>query len=193
MTCCTARTAMDGRYATSPSAFWRQGRWRYIRPCCSRQLTSDLTMFLHSGPQPTDEELEQLAARDICVVDGEVESLEVTDDRLSGVRLRCGEVISVQALVVGPRVAARAEILVALGLEVTQHPLGLGDFIDSDATGLTLIPGVWVAGNVTGPKAQVIGSAAAGVTAGAAINADLIADEVQRAVAARRFPSPGSK
>jgi len=56
-----------------------------------------------------------------------------------------------------------------------------------------LIPGVWVAGNVTDPKAQVIGSAAAGVTAGAAINADLIADEVQLAVAARRDPSPGSK
>jgi len=91
---------------------------------------------LHSGPQPTDEELEQLVARDICVVDGEVESLEVTDDRLSGVRLRGSEVISVQALVVGPRVAARAEILVALGLEVTQHPLGLGDFIDSGAAPL---------------------------------------------------------
>jgi len=73
----------------------------------------------------------------------------------------------------------------------------LGDYIDSDATGLTLIPGVWVAGNVTDPKAQVISSAAAGVTAGAAINADLIADliadEVQLAVAARRDPSPGSK
>ena len=93
----------------------------------------------------------------------------------------------------GPGQGSRAEILVALGLEVTQHPLGLGDYIDSDATGLTLIPGVWVAGNVTDPKAQVISSAAAGVTAGAAINADLIADEVQLAVAARRDPSPGSK
>jgi glycine/D-amino acid oxidase-like deaminating enzyme len=33
--CCIARTAMGGRYATSPSASWRQVRWRCIRPCFS--------------------------------------------------------------------------------------------------------------------------------------------------------------
>jgi thioredoxin reductase len=76
----------------------------------------------------------------------------------------------------------------AESLEVTEHPLGVGDIIASDATGLTLTPGVWVAGNVTDPRAQVMGSAAAGSVAGAAINADLIAEEAQRAVAARRDP-----
>ena len=41
-----------------------------------------------------------------------------------------------------------------------------------------------MAGNVTDPMAQVVASAAAGSLAGAAINADLVAEDVQLAVVA---------
>ena len=151
-----------------------------------RQLTADLTLFLHTAPGLTDEEAEQLAARGIPVVEGEVASLEVHEDRLTGVRLQNGEVISRSAVVVGPRFVARAGMLAGLGLETTTHPSGIGEYIESDAMGLTAVPGVWVAGNVTDPTAQVLGSANAGVMAGAAINADLIAEDTQEAVAAHR-------
>ena len=151
-----------------------------------RQLTDDLTLFLHTAPGPTDEEAEQLAARGIAVVEGEVASLEVHDDRLTGVRLRTGEVIPRSAVVVGPRFAARAGMLAGLGLETTAHPSGMGDYVEADATGLTAVPGVWVAGNVTAPTAQVLASANQGVMAGAVINADLVAEDTREAVAARR-------
>ena len=49
----------------------------------------------------------------------------------------------------------------------------------------TEVPGVWVAGNVADLRSQVITSAAAGLTAGATINADLISEETRLAVAAR--------
>ena len=151
-----------------------------------RQLTADLTLFLHTAPGLTDEEAEQLAARDITVVEGEVASLETHEDRLTGVRLQNGEVLSLSAVVVGPRFVARAGMLAGLELETTTHPSGIGEYIESDAMGLTAVPGVWVAGNVTDPTAQVLGSASAGVMAGAAINADLIAEDTQEAVAAHR-------
>ena len=151
-----------------------------------RQLTEDLTVFLHTAPEPADEELEKLAARGITVVEGEVASLEVREDRLAGVRLRNGEVVPRSAVVVGPRFAARAGMLAGLGLETTTHPSGLGEHIEADATGLTAVPGVWVAGNVTDPGAQVLASANAGVIAGAHINADLMAEDTRVAVAAHR-------
>jgi thioredoxin reductase len=151
-----------------------------------RQLTADLTLFLHTGPEPTDEEAEQLAARGISVVKGEVASLEVHEDRLTGVRLRSGEVVPRSAVVVGPRFAARAGMLAGLGLETTAHPSGMGEHVESDATGLTDVPGVWVAGNVTDPIAQVLASASAGAVAGTAINADLMAEDTREAVAAHR-------
>lgn len=53
-------------------------------------------------------------------------------------------------------------------------------------SGATAVPGVWVAGNVTDLRAQVVTSAAAGLNAGAMINADLIAEDVRQAVEARR-------
>jgi hypothetical protein len=53
---------------------------------------------VHTAPALTDEQTEQLAARDIRVVAGIVKSLEVVDDRLTGVHLRDGTVVARQAL-----------------------------------------------------------------------------------------------
>src|ERR1700716_1475839 len=49
-----------------------------------RQLTSDVVLFTHTAPPLTDEQAEQLAAREIRVVTGIVDSLEVIDDRITG-------------------------------------------------------------------------------------------------------------
>jgi len=97
-----------------------------------------------------------------------------------------------------PRFVAASQVLATLGLHTTAHPLGLGELIASDPTGLTEIPGVWVAGNVTDLTAQVVTAAAGGVSAAAAINADLIAEDTRHAVIAYRNtrsaarPSPAS-
>jgi thioredoxin reductase len=149
-----------------------------------RQLTSDVVLFTHTGPALSDAEAEQLAARDIRVVASVVDSLEVVDDRLTGVRLRSGGIVARQALVVMPRLMARSQVLASLGLHATAHPLGIGAFVAADAMGLTDVPGVWVAGNVTDLTAQVVSAAARGAFAGAAINADLVAEDTRRAVRA---------
>ena len=130
--------------------------------------------------------MKRIGARGITVVEGEVASLEGQEDRLTGVRLQNGEIIPRSAVVVGPRFAARAGMLAGLGLETTEHPSGMGEHVEADATGLTAVPGVWVAGNVTDPTAQVLASASAGVMAGAVINADLVAEDTREAVAAPR-------
>jgi thioredoxin reductase len=147
-----------------------------------RQWSDDVALFLHTAPRPTDEEAEGLAARGIAVVEGEVASLEIVEDRIAGVRMGGGEVVARRAVAVMPRFVARAKMLAGLGLETSVHPLGVGEHIEADATGLTTVPGIWVAGNVTDLMAQVVGAAEAGVRAGAAINADLITEDTERAV-----------
>jgi thioredoxin reductase len=151
-----------------------------------RQWTSDVVLFTHTAPALTDEQAEQLAARGIRVIPGIVDSLEVIDDRLAGVRLHDGTRVARRALVVSPRFVARSQVLATLGLHPSPHPLGVGKYIAADATGLTAVPGVWVAGNVTDLMAQVVTAAAGGVAAAAAVNADLIAEDTQRAVIAYR-------
>lgn len=83
-----------GVLATGPLAVHQALLWR--------QWTSDITLFLHTAPEPSDEEYEQLAARGITVVEGEVTAVESSDDRLTGVTTADGTTVPVQALVVAP-------------------------------------------------------------------------------------------
>jgi thioredoxin reductase len=153
-----------------------------------RQWSDDVTYFRHTRPAPSAEEAEQLAARGIRVVDGEVAGLEIAEDRLVGVRLSGGAVVDREVLAVASRLRVRAGFLAGLGLRPAEHPAGAGEYLPSGPAGATEVAGVWVAGNVTDPTAQVGTAAAAGATAAAAINADLIAEETRRAVVARREP-----
>ena len=176
-----ARDRAIGILATGPMALHQALMWR--------QLSDDVTVFRHTGPGFADDELEQLAARGIPVVDGEVVEVTVDGDRLTGVRLSSGEVVSRDVLVVSPRFTARSELLTMLGLEVAEQVVNgavVGTFVPAEPTGASAVPGVWVAGNVTALMAQVIGSAAAGLMAGAAINGDLVLDDTRTAVAAAR-------
>jgi thioredoxin reductase len=151
-----------------------------------RQLSADVVLFTHTGPAPSEAELEELAARDVRVVPGTVTAVEVTGDRLSGVRLADGTVVPRAALAIGTRLVARSAVLDGLGLHATPDPLGVGEQIAADPTGRTEVDGVWVAGNVTNLMAQVVAAAANGHLVGAAVNADLAAEDTRDAVAARR-------
>ncbi|HYJ68452.1 MAG TPA: NAD(P)/FAD-dependent oxidoreductase [Nocardioidaceae bacterium] len=150
-----------------------------------RQWSDDVTYFTHTMAQPTDEELERLAARGIDVVEGEVGSLEIVDDRLVGVRLRDDMLVDREVLAVAARMVPRAGFLSELGLRPEEHPGGFDEHLRADAMGRTDVPGVWVAGNVTDLAAQVGAAAAAGAMAAAQINADLVEEDTERAVAAR--------
>ncbi|ALG10340.1 NAD(P)/FAD-dependent oxidoreductase [Kibdelosporangium phytohabitans] len=147
-----------------------------------RQWSDDVTFFSHGTPFLSEDDRERFAARGIRVVDGDVMSLEVVDDRLAGVRLADGAVVSREALVVSPRMVARARFLSGLGLHPVDHPAGAGQYIPSDSTGRTEVPGIWVAGNVTDLAAQVAGATAAGAVAAAQINADLVDEETHLAL-----------
>ncbi|MFB8114440.1 NAD(P)/FAD-dependent oxidoreductase [Streptomyces sp. NPDC056465] len=172
-----------GVLALSPMAVHQALLWR--------QWTDDVVLFRHGQADFGDEEYEQLAARGISVVDGEVTALEVADDRITGVRLSGGTVIPREALVVQPRFTARSAVLEGLGLVPTEMTMGdhvIGTYIAADPAGATDVPGVWVAGNVANLMEQVVGAAAAGLKAASMINMDLVTDDTRRAVDARRTP-----
>ncbi|WP_107062812.1 NAD(P)/FAD-dependent oxidoreductase [Streptomyces hygroscopicus] len=155
-----------------------------------RQSTSRITLFPADRVEVTDDQREQLTARGIDVVEGVVAAVEVDKDRLTGIRLASGRVVEVTAVALSPRMRA-GKVLLSLGLAPVEHPMGVGEHIEADATGRTAVPGVWVAGNATDLAAQVVGAAAAGNVSAAAINADLVAEDTSIAVAALRRAQEG--
>lgn len=148
-----------------------------------RQLTPDVTLFQHTAPDLPADAAERLTARGITVVPGKVVGLRVEDDALTGVTLADGTTVPLRALVVAPRLTPN--VPAAFGLTTTEQRFGdvvIGEYVPTDPTGATDVPGIWAAGNVTNLMAQVGGAAAAGTMAGAAINGDLIEEEIRRAV-----------
>ena len=141
-----------------------------------RQWTHDLLYFTAPGTLTTPERAE-LAARAIGVVEGTIAQLVLVDDQLRGVQMDDGGVVPREALFVPPRFVPNSSLLLGLGCAVD----GEG-WVTADATGRTSVPGVWAAGNVVDPRAQVITAAGAGSAAAIALHADLVADDVRTAV-----------
>lgn len=148
-----------------------------------RQLSNDVTLFLHDAPDPDDEEWEQLASLGIRVVTGHVRELARDGDRLHAVVLADGHTFAVDAVAVQPRFVARGDLYEQLGGTLTQNPLGR--HITTGPAGATELPNVWAAGNAGDLGAMVSTSAAQGVMAGAAINANLAMTDLRAAVQAR--------
>ena len=75
-----------------------------------------------------------------AVVPGEVTAAETAGERLSGVCLVDGRVVAPGALVVAPRLSARAGILASLGLEPAEQKTG--GVAPAGPTGVIAVPGV---------------------------------------------------
>ena len=150
-----------------------------------RQLTPDVTVLRHTAAPFASDQAGQLSALGIPVIDGLVARVEASDGHLAGVRLADGTRVALDALIVAPRFVANADLLAPLGLTAEEVSVGgqvIATRITADPTGATSMPGIYVAGNVADPQAQVITSAAAGLMAGAAINMDLVAEDARHAV-----------
>jgi thioredoxin reductase len=141
-----------------------------------RQWTHDLVYFTPPVTL-THAERSQLVARAIGVIEGDVEGLVIDDDQLRGVQMADGCVVPRDALFVPPRFVPNNHLLLGVGCDVDEN-----GWVTADATGRTSVPGVWVAGNVVDPRAQVISAAGAGSAAAIALNADLVEDDVSIAV-----------
>jgi thioredoxin reductase len=141
-----------------------------------RQWSDDVIFFTHTHDL-TAADREQLEARGIRVVDGEVRRLVVEDDRLRGVVLGDGRTVERDALFVRPELRPRLNgLLEHVGCETDD----LG-FLRVDTAGRTSVAGVWAAGNAANPRAQVITAAGEGSAAAISINADLVDEDARNA------------
>lgn len=165
---------------------WQTGAAAYAQ--IVRQWSDDV-VYLASGEALTEPERDELLARSVTVVDEDVVRVVIADDRLRGVELADATVIELDALFVPPRLVPNNALLVSLGCDLDDQ-----GWVLTDGSGRTSVAGVWVAGNVANPRAQVITAAGEGSTAAIALNADLVEEDVAKAARAdsapRRRPSP---
>ncbi|WP_448003447.1 NAD(P)/FAD-dependent oxidoreductase [Agromyces bauzanensis] len=148
-----------------------------------RQWSPDVTYFTNGAELP-DDAVAELTARGIVIERRAVAGVSTdADGRLSGIRLADGDTTAIDVIFLHPRVVPNDALLRSLGADtVPGH--GGAPWIEVDETGRTSVIGVWAVGNVVNPSASVPVASGAGNIAGATINADLIEEEIQAALAA---------
>jgi thioredoxin reductase len=120
---------------------------------------------------------ERLDARGVHLLEGRVARVVVEGDRLQGLELADGLLVARDAVFVRPHFVPHDRLLRDLGCALDEQ-----GWVVVDATGRTSVPGVWAAGNAVDPRAQVITAAGQGSAAAIALNADLVAEDVDRAL-----------
>lgn len=151
-----------------------------------RQWSDDVVLFLHRIADLSIEDREKLAARDISIVEGEIVAPAVADDQLVGVQLADGSTVARSAIFVGGAITMDPNDAILRSFGAAAASTMMGEFVTVDMMGATSVPGVFAAGNVVDPGAQVIMAAAAGAKAGAGINMALTADDLEIALARHR-------
>ncbi|SBS71775.1 NAD(P)/FAD-dependent oxidoreductase [uncultured Microbacterium sp.] len=144
-----------------------------------RQWSDDVVLFV-GDEEPESEHLETLRARDVAIRRGRVRQLVVEEDTLRGVELENGDFVARTALFVRPTFTPHDTLLHALGCATDDQ-----GWTAHDDLGATSVPGVYVAGNVADPRAQVITSAGQGSAVGIAMNAALVTEDVETALQQR--------
>lgn len=147
-----------------------------------RQLSKDVTLFTSPDTELDPLEREKLRARGVTITPREVSGVRGSASVLTHLLFADGGEQEIEAVVVMPHFEADLSPVAGLGLEAAAHPSGIGTHIATGETGETDVPGVWAAGNLKDPMAQVIMAAADGLRVGAIVNADLIQEETNAAV-----------
>jgi thioredoxin reductase len=142
-----------------------------------RQWSPDVVLLPHDD-EVTPHAAERLTARGVKVQRGQIRRLVVSDDHLEAVELRDGHRVRVTAAFLRPRFVPNDLLLSSLDCERDD-----AGWVRTDAVGQTSVPGVWAAGNVINPRAQVVTAAGEGSAAAIAMNAHLTEEDTTNALA----------
>ena len=142
-----------------------------------RQWSSDVVFLTGDIPEPEGADLAGLEARGIEIERRGIHRVVADGDRLRGIELADGHVREFDVIFTHTKVTPNDTVLRALGAEVNDDGWAV-----VDASGRTSVPSVWAIGNLVNSSANVPVSIAAGSMAGAAINMDLVAEDIALAI-----------
>lgn len=145
-----------------------------------RQWSDDVTAFTAAAGPLDGAVTERMQARGIRIVGSPVTALRTDDDRLIAAVTADGAAHPIDALFTAPTPHLQLDIAAGLDLAVSDQP---GEGLRVDMRGATSHPRVFAAGNVVAPFGNVPLAMGQGSMAGAGLNAALVMDDAERALA----------
>jgi thioredoxin reductase len=145
-----------------------------------RRFSDHVTIITHDWEGPGDDERDSLAKAGVTLRRARILRLVIDADCLVGIELDDGSVLELDALVVSPRIMARADLLQELGITVEEARIGdvlIGTYVPPTAGVQSAVHGLYLAGNVAYVGAQVARSSADGMSAGVMIDEALASED----------------
>lgn len=130
--------------------------------------TKELTLFTNGKSTLTAEQTAKFKAHDIEIIEKEIKSIQHNDGKIENVIFKDDSMFSLKALYNGPPFIQHSDLPEKLGCEMTEQGL-----IKIDAFQKTSVEDIFAIGDNSNFRALSI-AIAAGTTAGAKINAELI-------------------
>ena len=130
----------------------------------------DLTLITGGETSLTDDQLDDLNARGITIIEATVTTYETSGGELSALCLSDGQRLERKAVFVRPPMSLRGNLHQQLGCSLSDDGLQ----VVVDAMGQTSVPGVYAAGDMVSPMAAVIAAAASGTLAAGALNHEFV-------------------
>lgn len=124
--------------------------------------TDRITVFAN-GHELDAEARADLEARKVALVEGAIGAIGHVDGQIETVDLVDGRKVELDVLFAHPRYAPAANLHLALGLEMTETPLGV--VLKTDERRETSVKGIYAAGDLANPMASVTLATSAGMMA----------------------------
>ena len=131
---------------------------------------SNHVVFLSNGQSLSRSEEASLERNGVQIISSLVSHIIGEVDTLTGVAFKDGSAIQCDSIFIAPVMAPNDQILKSLNC--LRNPKT--DYVEVNEVGQTSVPGVWAAGNVVNPYAQVITAAGAGSASAIAISGWLL-------------------
>ncbi|WPE19732.1 NAD(P)/FAD-dependent oxidoreductase [Shinella zoogloeoides] len=132
----------------------------------------NVTLFTNQVPEPDEEALAVLAARNVKLRPGRVTAISDGPDGMLAIETGPGIPTLVKALFVMPEARVRSAIPADRGLKLKETPVG--SILDTDDTGQTSLPGLYAAGDIALGAANISLASANGVKTGVFLHHSLI-------------------
>ncbi len=130
----------------------------------------DLVLVRGGQTSLTDEQLDDLNARGITIIEASVATYETSGGELRALCLSDGQRLERKAVFMRPPMSLRGDLHQQLGCDLSDDGLQ----VVVDGVGQTSVPGVYAAGDMVSPMAAVIAAAASGALAAGALNHDFV-------------------
>lgn len=134
--------------------------------------SADVTLFTNGVVTPSADQQAALAARGVRVEEQPVEALVGAAPGLTGVRLRHGGLVEVDAVFTGSRTRMASPLAERLGCAFDDGPFG--PVVRTDARKETTLPGVYCAGDAARVPHNATWAAADGAMAGVSAHQSLV-------------------